>query len=60
MPPKAKFTREEIVVGVPEYAFDFPVMVLSLAAFAVAYGGLLFAYARRIRRTSLKSVMQET
>lgn len=45
--------------GVPEYEFDFPVMVISLAAFAVIYEIVLHVYSGRIGKISVKEIMLE-
>ncbi|MGN1308099.1 MAG: FtsX-like permease family protein [Faecousia sp.] len=44
---------------IPEYSFDFTVFGISLAAFLVSYEVILFCYAAQIKKTPLKSVMQE-
>lgn len=44
------------VEGVPDYEFDFPVMLVSLAAFAVIYEILMYIYSRKIRRISIKTI----
>lgn len=45
--------------GVPDYEFDFPVMLVSLGAFAVIYEIVMYAYSKRIRNISLKEIMLE-
>lgn len=45
--------------GIPEYAFDFPMMCISLAFFAVAYEAVLYGYSRKIRKISVKEIMLE-
>lgn len=45
--------------GVPEYEFDFPVMVISLAAFAVIYEIVMHVYSGRISKISVKEIMLE-
>lgn len=45
--------------GVPEYEFDFPVMVISLAAFAVIYEIVMHVYSGRIGKISVKEIMLE-
>ncbi len=47
------------VLVLPDYTFNFTAFFVALAAFAVLYEGLLFMYAKRIRRLPLKEVMQE-
>jgi len=47
------------VEGVPAYAFDFPVMLISLAAFIIVYEILMFVYSDKIRKISIKEVMIE-
>ena len=41
------------------YEFDFPMMCLSLAFFAVAYELVLYGYSRRIRKISVREIMLE-
>lgn len=41
------------------YEFDFPMMCLSLAFFAVAYELVLYGYSRRIRNISVREIMLE-
>lgn len=43
----------------PVYEFDFPVMCLSLAFFAVAYELILYGYSQRIRKISVREIMLE-
>lgn len=47
------------VDAVAEYSFDFTAFVISLAAFLASYEVILFCYGERIKKTPLKSVMQE-
>lgn len=47
------------VDAVPDYSFDFTAFAISLAAFLMAYEVILFCYAAQIKKTPLKSVMQE-
>lgn len=47
------------VDAVPNYSFDFTAFVIALAAFLVSYEVILFCYGERIKKTPLKSVMQE-
>ena len=48
------------VDAVSSYCFDFTAFLISLAAFLVSYEAILFCYAAQIKKTPLKSVMQET
>lgn len=43
--------------GVPVYEFDVPMMLLSLVSFLVVYGAIMFCYAGRIKKVSVKEVM---
>ena len=45
--------------GIPVYEFDFPVMCVSLVSFLVVYELILFFYAERIKRISIKEIMLE-
>ncbi len=47
------------VEGIPAYRFDFPVMLLSLAAFITIYEILMFAYSEKIKKISIKEIMTE-
>lgn len=47
------------VEGIPAYAFDFPVMLISLAAFVIIYEILMFAYSDKIKKISIKEIMLE-
>lgn len=43
--------------GVPVYEFDVPMMLLSLVSFLVVYEAIMFCYAGRIKKVSVKEVM---
>ncbi len=45
------------VAEVPEYEFDFPAMLVSLAAFVVFYEAVMYFYSTRIRKISIKEIM---
>lgn len=45
--------------GMPEYKFDFPVMLLSLGVFVVIYELVMHVYSRRIGKISVKEIMLE-
>lgn len=45
--------------GVPEYSFDFPAMLVSLAVFAAGYEAVMYAYSERIKKISVKEIMLE-
>ncbi len=45
--------------SIPAYAFDFPVMLISLAAFITVYEILMSVYSDRIRKISFKEIMME-
>ncbi len=43
----------------PEYTFDFPVMLLSLAVFTVAYETVMACCTAKLGKTSVKEIMSE-
>lgn len=45
--------------GVPVYKFDFPAMLVSLAAFLLFYELVMYAYSERIKKISVKEIMLE-
>lgn len=45
--------------GIPVYEFDVPVMLVSLGVFAVVYEAVMFYYASRIKKISIKGIMIE-
>lgn len=45
--------------GVPAYKFDVPAMCLSLAAFTVIYETVMYVYAKKIKKISVKEIMTE-
>ena len=47
------------VEGVPAYKFDFPAMLISLAAFIATYEILMYVYSERIKKISIKEIMIE-
>lgn len=47
------------VAGVPDYQFDFPMMLISLAAFIVVYESLMYVYSEKIKKISVKEIMTE-
>ena len=47
------------VEGVPAYEFDFPVCLITLAAFIVVYEGIMFAYGQSMKEIPLKQIMSE-
>lgn len=47
------------VKDVPAYQFDFPVMLISLAAFIIIYEILMSAYSHKIEKISIKEIMIE-
>lgn len=47
------------VEGVPKYEFDFPVMLVSLAAFIIIYEIVMHLYSKRIQQVSVKEIMTE-
>lgn len=46
-------------VEVPAYTFDWKALLITLFAFVALYECILFLYAQRIKKLSLKSVMEE-
>lgn len=47
------------IEGVPVYEFDFPVMLISLAAFIAVYEIVMYTYSERIKKISVKEIMIE-
>lgn len=47
------------IEGVPDYKFDFPVMILSLIVFIGTYEILMLVYSEKIKRISIKVIMSE-
>lgn len=45
--------------GIPEYEFDFPVMIISLVVFIAIYEILMYAYSEKIKKISIKEIMIE-
>lgn len=45
------------VEGVPDYNFDVPVMLITLAAFLVLYETIMFAYTKQMEKLSVKEIM---
>jgi len=45
--------------GVPDYEFDFPMMLISLAVFVVIYEILMYVYSEKIKKISIKEIMTE-
>lgn len=45
--------------GVPDYQFDLPVMVITLAAFVLLFETILFVYTKKMERLSVKEIMLE-
>lgn len=45
--------------GVPEYKFDYVVMLITLAVFVVLYEGMMLLYAQRINRIPVKQIMSD-
>ncbi len=43
--------------GIPDYQFDVPIMLISLAVFLVLYETLMFAYTKQMEQLSVKEVM---
>lgn len=47
------------IENVPEYHFDFPAMLVSLAVFAAVYELIMYVYSERIKKISVKEIMLE-
>lgn len=47
------------IADVPAYEFDFRAMCFSLAAFTVIYETVMYVYAKKIKRISVKEIMAE-
>lgn len=47
------------IENVPEYKFDLPVMLLSLAAFIIFYEVTMYIFSERIKNISVKEIMLE-
>lgn len=47
------------VENIPEYKFDIPIMLISLAAFAAVYEAVVYAYSIKICKISVKEIMSE-
>ena len=47
------------VESIPDYQFDVPVMLISLAAFIIIYEILMFEKKKKIKKISIKEIMME-
>ena len=47
------------VEGIPEYKFDVPVFFLSMIFFLILYETIMFAYAQKMKKTSIKEIMTD-
>lgn len=47
------------IENVPEYNFDFPVMLVSLAVFAVLYELIMYCCTERIKKITVREIMSE-
>lgn len=47
------------VADVPAYEFDFPMMLISLAAYIVIYEAAIYGFSKRLKRISVKEIMSE-
>ena len=45
--------------GIPVYEFDLPVMLISLAFFAVIYEVVMYVYSEKIKKIPVKEIMIE-
>lgn len=43
--------------GIPDYQFDIPAMLITLAAFAILYEMIMFAYTKQMEKLSVKEIM---
>lgn len=43
--------------GIPDYRFDIPAMLITLAAFVILYETILFAYTKQMEKLSVKEIM---
>ena len=48
------------IEGVPEYEFDFPVMILCLVLFVIIYEVIMYCYSEKIKKISVKEIMLES
>lgn len=48
------------VANVPEYHFDVPAFIIALVCFAVLYESVMYWYARKINKMSVKEIMLDT
>lgn len=46
-------------VEIPAYTFDWKALIIAAIAFVALYEFILFLYAKRIKKLSLRSVMEE-
>ncbi len=47
------------IEGVPEYSFDVPALFITLASFAILYELIMYIYAGKKKKISLKEIMLE-
>lgn len=45
------------VKGMPDYQFDVPVMLITLAAFIILYETIMFMYTKKMEKLSVKEIM---
>ena len=45
------------VEGMPDYSFDVPVMLITLAVFLILYETIMFAYTKQMEKLSVKEIM---
>ena len=43
--------------GMPDYQFDVPVMLITLAAFLILYETIMFTYTKKMEKLSVKEIM---
>lgn len=43
--------------GIPDYQFDIPAMLITLAAFVILYEMIMFAYTKQMEKLSVKEIM---
>lgn len=47
------------IENMPDYRFDFPIMIVTLAAFILLYEIVMLVYTKKMERLSLKEIMLE-
>lgn len=47
------------IVGVPKYSFDVPAFIITLISFVILYEAVMYLYTMKIKRISIKEIMEE-